>query len=266
MNVFKPALHRKIFIDRKIRERAYPNAASLARDYFAECGIKVNSRTIASDLAALRDEMGAPLHYDAEKRGYVYTNPAFTLDFPKIAPPELKDYLASGPDKPALETQHNDILAHKLRLKDPLSGKITVLAGESARDTEVWDLVQNAVAEARELTLEYRKTEYKTLETGLSLTFRPFHLLFIEENSFVLGAVPDAPAMPFALLNLSHIERAAPTGTDFSPPDGVSAEMNKNGDITVFFSENRVEVIVSFLRSPETADPEWTLHSRTELF
>lgn len=83
-----PSIHRKCFIDRKIRENSYPTAASLARDYQAEYGKKIDPRTIANDIAGMRRELSAPIHYDSEKRGYVYSDSSFSAD---IFPDETAD-------------------------------------------------------------------------------------------------------------------------------------------------------------------------------
>jgi hypothetical protein len=270
MDAFKAAVHRKIFIDRKIREESYPNASSLARDYLAEFGKYVNSRTIAADLAEMRDEMGAPLHYDGEKRGYVYKNPAFTLDFLKNAPPDLKDliYNAMAPDKKSLDRHQREALREDLRRTDPLSGKISVLSPGKA-DSGAPALRQTllkALGEARELAVDYRLMEYKSASKAVKLAFRPFHLIYIESDIFVFGAVREKPGLPFALLNLAHIAGAQITGTAFPPPGHVVPELTGHGKLKIYLSENSCDTLALFRRLPRTAEPEWALCSRTELF
>jgi len=270
MNVFKPALHRKFFIDRKIREKTYPNASTLARDYRLECGKRVNSRTIAADLAVMRDELGAPLHYDAEKRGYIYTNPAFTLDFLKSAPSDLKHLLHPGqkPDITALDGCRETFLSGGTKRADPLSGRISVLtAGDPQSETgAITQLVEQGVTEGRQLILEYRRFEYKSAIRRLSLTIQPHHLIYIEGNCFVFGAAMGDPALPWALLNRSHIEAAALSGVSFSPLDHLTTEMTGEGDIKVYLRENQVDTLVVFTPLYESAEPEWTLYSRSEVF
>ena len=67
------------FIDKKIREMTFPTTATLARDYVAEFGKSVDPRTIASDIAEMRESLKAPIKYNTENRGYCYTDPAYTL-------------------------------------------------------------------------------------------------------------------------------------------------------------------------------------------
>jgi hypothetical protein len=68
---------------------SYPTTASLARDYVATFGTKVDPRTIANDIADMRYKMNAPIQFNNEKKGYIYTDPAWTADILKDAPPEI---------------------------------------------------------------------------------------------------------------------------------------------------------------------------------
>jgi hypothetical protein len=271
MDAFKPALKRKWFIDRKIREKTYPTAASLARDYQNECGKYVNARTIAADIAVMREDLGAPIYYDAENRGYIYTDPSFIPDFLKNQPLDLKNLLAPGPqpDKTALIVYHEGILADGMGHKAPLSGKISVIQeGDTHGEVPaVKARVLEAIAGAKELAVSYRRTDYKNVTSGLSLLFRPCHLVYIEGECFVFGAVQSQPLLPYTLLNCAHIEDAKPTGAEFPQPDYVDAEAVQNGDIKIFVSENAVDTVLVFTRlTIENTDPEWTLRSKTDVF
>jgi hypothetical protein len=270
MDAFKPALHRKFFIDQKIRNKTYPNASSLARDYLAECGKYVNPRTIAADIAALRDELSAPIRYDAEKRGYVYTNPSFTLNFLNNQPADLKNLFVSPrePDKNALDNHYESALIDTAGRHDPLAGRVSVLrAGETHGEVPpAAALLYAAVARAGELVVEYHKTEYKNTYTCLRFIFHPLHLLYVEGVSFVFGAVQALPAMPYAILNLSHIKKIEPAALDFPRPEYVGVEAADNGDIKVYISKNQIDTLLVFTRLNENTGYEWTLHSRTDVF
>jgi hypothetical protein len=271
MDAFKPALHRKWFIDRKIREKTYPTAASLAHDYQNECGKYVNSRTIAADIAVMREDLGAPIHYDAENRGYVYTDPSFTLDFLKNQPSDLKNLLSPRPlpDKNALTFYHEGILKEGTRHKAPFFGKVSVIKeGDTHGEVSaVKVLVMEAVAGAKELAVSYRRTDYKNVTRCLSLVFCPCHLIYIEGRCFVFGVVRSQPLIHYALLNCSHIEDAKPTGKDFQQPNYTDVEAVQNGDIKIFVSENTIDTVLVFKRLIiENTEPEWTLYSKTDVF
>ena len=73
MAKYKPQHARLLFIDRMIREKRYPNCASLARDY------EVSASTIQRDLDYLRYQLDAPLAYSARHRGFHYTEEEYRL-------------------------------------------------------------------------------------------------------------------------------------------------------------------------------------------
>lgn len=88
---FKPQFKRLVFIDRKIREGRYPNCFNLAADW------EVSDRTIRRDLDFLRDELEAPLAFDAKRNGFYYTATNWFL--------------------PSVLTSHRDLLALLIGIK-----------------------------------------------------------------------------------------------------------------------------------------------------
>ncbi len=80
MQAFKTSVQRKIFIDKKIREKLYPTTVVLAKLYEKEFSKRVDPRTIAADISELRQTYGAPLKYDSKKKGYYYSDSSFRLN------------------------------------------------------------------------------------------------------------------------------------------------------------------------------------------
>jgi hypothetical protein len=269
MTGLKPAVERRLFIDRKIREGSYPNTNTLAKDYGEMIGKSVHPRTIAEDISNMKELYGAPVHYDAEKRGYIYSDPSFVLDLLKDEPSGLKNAFLSRqePDKKALDDYHKAMIDGKQH-EDPLSGKVSVIK-EGETHGEVPPLtaqVRDALANSRELRLLYKKIDYKQDSSELNLAFRLYHLAYIEGNGFLFGQVIDNPAMPYAMLNCSHIIDAQVTGSAFEEPDYVSLEPADNGDMKVYLSQHGVESVVVFTPLDNKASPEWLLRSRTDVF
>ncbi|MDZ7265030.1 MAG: transcriptional regulator [candidate division KSB1 bacterium] len=64
-----PRMH---FIDQKIRNRSYPNCASLAREY------EVSEKTIQRDIECMRN-LGAPIAFDRRQNGYYYSDATYYL-------------------------------------------------------------------------------------------------------------------------------------------------------------------------------------------
>ena len=64
---------RVMALDRKIREGAYPNCLTFARAW------EVSQKTVQRDVDFLRDQMGAPVAYSHDRKGFYYENPAWVL-------------------------------------------------------------------------------------------------------------------------------------------------------------------------------------------
>jgi predicted DNA-binding transcriptional regulator YafY len=68
-----PILERYLWFDGQIRRGRCPNATELARRF------ELCRKTAQRDIAFLRDRLDAPLEYDHARRGYRYSDDAFTL-------------------------------------------------------------------------------------------------------------------------------------------------------------------------------------------
>ncbi len=69
----KTQAERLLDLDRQMRNNKYPNCTSFAIDW------EISTKTAQRDIDFLRDRMGAPIDYDALKRGFYYTEPTFML-------------------------------------------------------------------------------------------------------------------------------------------------------------------------------------------
>jgi predicted DNA-binding transcriptional regulator YafY len=79
----RPPLRRLMAIDQAVRALDWPNASSLARR------LEVNPRTIRRDITFLRNQLRAPIAFDAVQNGYYYTEPSFRLPYFQLAQGEL---------------------------------------------------------------------------------------------------------------------------------------------------------------------------------
>jgi predicted DNA-binding transcriptional regulator YafY len=71
--VYRASMARIAFIDGEIAGGKYPNQKKLARNY--ECSIA----TIGRDLDFMRDQLDAPIEYDAQRRGYYYCDKTYRV-------------------------------------------------------------------------------------------------------------------------------------------------------------------------------------------
>lgn len=76
-------LERVTAIDRLLRGNQCPSSADLARE------LGVSERTVYRDIVFLRDRLGAPVHYDARRRGYCYHSPHRFFPGVSLTPQEV---------------------------------------------------------------------------------------------------------------------------------------------------------------------------------
>jgi predicted DNA-binding transcriptional regulator YafY len=292
MKPFTPAMHRKCFIDKKIREMTYPTTATLARDYAAEFGSTVDPRTIANDIADMRYKLNAPIHYDSEKKGYIYTDLAFVADIFHDAPDIPLSGLGIGglaamgviggfagkmPNSSFLsDWQQKLITTLSERLiphsdttdnpsgKKPFLGKVSVIEDEKTTngDSQTEDIVKNALELNREIAIEYEKKDGSVSHCRLN----PLHMVYIKNKGFVLGMIATDAEISYALFSLHRIRKAELTGAVFQPPRYINIQTIGRG-IEAMFSSDSADTILVFA-APDTndADTEFTLLSKLEIY
>ena len=72
-----------MFLDKKLREKSYPNCSSMAEEW------EVSAKTFQRDIDYLKYELNAPIEYDSQKHGYYYTEPNFSLPAMSISESDL---------------------------------------------------------------------------------------------------------------------------------------------------------------------------------
>jgi proteasome accessory factor B len=80
---FRTRWRHVLLIDQEIRAGRAPNCRQLAEM------LEVNRRTVLRDIDFLRYDLGAPVEYSAARRGYVYTEPNWSMPSLRITEGEL---------------------------------------------------------------------------------------------------------------------------------------------------------------------------------
>jgi hypothetical protein len=245
----------------------------LARDYRAEYGKKVDPRTIANDIADMRKELGAPIHYDSEKRGYVYTDSSFKADIFPYGEADIslgnlgisgisalgldRDLLPLIPSSVFLSEWHRNLLRTVTEKVAPAGlnkgrslGKITVIRREEPLHFPAPG-VENAVLEALEQSRELSLIYAGSGGAGRKYLFRPYHLLYLEnENAaalgcFVLGEVAGNGDPPYALLNAGGIKKAGLLDGTFGAVKAIHVHQTDGNDILfLLVNEKRDTLLV----------------------
>jgi len=94
MGLNKNRLLRLIKLVAELKENRYPNSQSFAKklresDLFDESSIECCYKTIQRDIKALKEEFGAPIAYDYERKGYYLKHHGWDFKYPVLSDEEL---------------------------------------------------------------------------------------------------------------------------------------------------------------------------------
>ena len=70
---YRSHLHHILLIDERLRRGGFPSSKTIARE------LELCDRTIRRNIEFMRDVLGAPIEYDPARKGYHYTQPAWSL-------------------------------------------------------------------------------------------------------------------------------------------------------------------------------------------
>ena len=219
LNLPKTALPRIYRIDAEIASGRFPNSDGLAR----MCETSVS--TISRDIEFMRDQLFAPIEYDAGNRGYYYTAKTYRLPAGFTS---AEDLLALGMAKSILslyrETPLYEASANLLESiitpiasdgnRDWLENRIVVPKIASAKvEPDIWKIIVSGLKENRTILFEYFGTwdeNYKNRKV------RPYQLLFDSGVWYLYGFSEERKAI--RLFSLSRMKNAVLTKESFALP------------------------------------------------
>jgi len=188
----KSQLLRVMELDRQIRAGKYPNCLTFAVDW------EVSQKTIQRDIDYLRDQQGAPIEYDRDRKGFYYTDPSWYLPALSLSEGEL---LALLMGIEALHGLHGTPMAQQLetmfnKLSQMLPSSISVapellfrefsIVGAPARavDIETWKAVVRALTHRRQLKVRYQRFGSST---DHQLVLKPYHLANLQGEWYLFA-------------------------------------------------------------------------------
>ena len=205
----KTGLPRIYRIDAEIASGRFPNSDDLAQ----MCETSIS--TISRDIEFMRDQLRAPIQYDASNRGYFYTQKTYRLPGGFTS---AEDLLALGMAKSILSLYHDTPLyeaANHLMEnlttplaadgnKDWLDKRIVVPKTASAKvQPEIWNTIISGLKENRMITFDYRGTwdeDYQNRKV------RPYQLLFDSGVWYLYGFSEERKATRiFSLTRIKNI-------------------------------------------------------------
>ncbi len=176
---------RLLFIDQQLQQGAHPNCRSLA-DYW-----EVSAKTIQRDIDYLRDQLGAPIAYDASQHAYYYTEPSFRLPSLNVSESDL---FAVCIAEKALRQFENTPLHSKLaavfeRISQSLPARTQINpdwvherilffeAPATRIQQEVWETLASAIRSNRRVSIEHagpneKQPSARTVEPYYLVNFR----------------------------------------------------------------------------------------------
>jgi proteasome accessory factor B len=205
-------------IDEEIRAGRAPNCRQLAGE------LELSRRTILRDIDFLKNDLGAPIEYDAGRGGYVYTQPNWVMPSVRITEGELFALMVA---ERALEAYQGAPWREKLakvfdRIAASLPDRVEIAPREllsrvtfepgatAAVEPQVLTDVAEAVSANRVLELTYRplgSTHPRCYTVDPYLLRRARGAWYLVARDRRSGNVP--------LFHLSRIESVRPTGGTF---------------------------------------------------
>lgn len=222
----RPPLARMLKVHQALVDGNYPNCRRLADD------LEVCGKTIQRDIDFMRDQLGLPIEYDAQRFGFYYTEPVSSFPTVQISEKDLFSlYVAQKAVAEYRGTSLERPLADALaRLTEGLRDEITVnlqdwdasfsfrSAGTSPTDVERFELLAGAIRHRQVVSFSYRSL--KSPEAGLRQV-HPYHLTCVDHLWYLLAYDCDREALrTFALPRMGGVEVGNETferPSDFSP-------------------------------------------------
>ncbi len=221
MNRGKSQFARLMALDGQIRDGKFPNCLSFSEEW------GVSQKTVQRDMDFLRDQLGAPLGYDREKKGFYYTDEHWFLPSVSLSEGELVATLLAtraleqyrgtpiAEDLGRIVGRLSELLPEKVKVRPEWLGVRFSFTGPSAKPVvpEIWTTVLRGLLRQRTLEIVYRSAE-STEDVRRKLD--PYHLANLRGEWYVFGWCHRKKQV--AQFALPRIRRAQLLDTPFDIP------------------------------------------------
>lgn len=239
---------RILAIDGRVRSGTFPHPDELAIE------LEVSRRTLFDDRNFMIEQLGAPLEFHRERRGWHYTEPTWRLPAQILTEGELLAFfLAARVAEAASNTPFAAELAavvEKLRrdLDDPVTVDLHALAQTTfaapptapVEDAQVLQL-NRALTLRRKVRLRYRTGSSGQIKTRV---VHPYHLHYARGEWLLLAH--DELRDKFLTFNIARIESLHTLDDRFEMPLDFSAETVVNSMLWAEAGTQTFEVAVRF--------------------
>ena len=244
------------------REGRLPNRGTFCRE------LEIAPRTAARDLDFLREELNAPVAYDAARHGYQLTDATYALPTIELSRREIFSFaiarkLLERFEGTPLELDMRSVLG---KIADSLEGTVslgieslteqfTVLGDDYARvEPAIWEAAALAINRRQHVKMVYQRFDGVTKVYQLE----PYHLLAYHGNWYLLAMNRAAEKMEtFAL---SRCRTCCPTQVHFQRDKGFDARRFIRDWFGVTLSEKPWKVRLLFSKQVATYVKERVWH------
>lgn len=246
-------------LDRKIRGGGYPNCLTFAG------GWGVSQKTVQRDIDFLRDQCGAPIGYDRDRKGFYYEDKSWWLPSVALSEGELLAVLLASR---VAEQYRGSPVARQVegvfeKLADLLPDKITInpallysrftFTSPPAKpvDEEVWSTVVRGLLGQQTVRIAYRPFESAESRKGKESLINPYHIANLQGEWYVFGVHSGyADVRQFAM---GRIETATLTDQHFDMPEDFDPQKLLSSTFARYAGDGKPQT-VKLLFDKEVAD------------
>lgn len=270
-NITRPQVYRIRRIVEMIRQELPGGRLPSAGDFARE--LDVSWHTIIRDLNFLRDDEGAPIHYDASRKGYLLTDRGWSLRPVTLNQGEVFAFsVASRMIQPFRGTPLEmdvqslfDKIARSLEgtvtlSVDALTDQFSVIADDYVPvNADRWERAIQSIERKEVIRIRYRKFSGELN----SYVLTPVHLAAYHGNWYLIALVDDQEKpQTFAL---SRIKSFASTGRTDTVSDGVDIAGYLKSAFGIAHGEKEISVRLLFSKQVATYIAERQWHSSQKI-
>lgn len=239
---------RLIELDRKIRDGDYPNCLTFAVDW------GVSQKTIQRDIDFLRDQCGAPIAYDRERKGFYYENNSWWLPSVTLNEGDLigvllavrvaEQYRGSPIARQIQRTFEKlaEMLPDNVPVNPALLYNRFTFTAPPAKpiDEKIWTMVVRGLLARRTLKIVYRTFD-GSVASGKESRVNPYHIANLQGEWYMFGVHHGHDDVrQFAI---SRIMKAALTVKPFTVPVDFDPEKLLEGTFARYAGDNEVKTV-----------------------
>jgi len=233
----------------KLARDSYPNCQAEARE------LEVSYKTILRDLDFMRDQLGLPIEYDAQKYGYHYTEPVTHFPTMQVSEGELVAlFVAQKAMEQYKGTSFEEPLRNAFRkltegLKDRVDFQIDSLeenfsfrtTGTPVANLKMFEALGKAVLHGYEIRFDYRKLQGLDYEKR---SVQPYHMACVDNQWYLFAH--DLERNEIRTFALPRMRRLEVTEKKFKRPTNFSPAELLSGSFGVFTGTAHHKIRIHF--------------------